>query len=164
MSEPVRWHRSKAAGLAASVCWTAGAALVCSLPASAIEGAKPPADWPLGKIQYQKWSYQIDLIGMPMQMPVREFSNCVDRDHASRCSFDDPNSPCKVTTLERVGLTQKMRLDCPDMKGLADFTWAEDGTSWSGTFQMEGAKVPPGMGMRMNAKYLGPCSEKDVRR
>lgn len=96
-------------------------------------------------------------------MPAHEFSNCLDRDSASSCSFDDPNG-CKQTALERVGNTQKVRLDCPDMKGLATFVWADDGTAWSGSFQVEGKQVPAGMGMRISAKYVGPCAQAEVRR
>lgn len=143
----------------------AGVLLACGVPALAAEqAARPAPDWPLAGVQYQRWSYRVDFVGMPMQMPPREFSNCLDRDSASSCAFDDPKAACKQTTLERVGRTQKVRMDCPDTKGLATFEWAGDGASWSGTFQMEGNQVPPGVGMRISAKYLGPCTEKEVRR
>ena len=66
--------------------------------------------------------------------------------------------------LERVGNTQKALLNCLDMKGPANFVWAPDGTSWGGTFQMEGGKIAPGMGMCISAKYQRPCAEKDARR
>ena len=63
-----------------------------------------------------------------------------------------------------MGNTQKVLMDCPDSKGVATFVWAGDGASWSGTFQMEGKQMPPGMGLRLSAKYVGPCTEKEVRR
>lgn len=144
--------------------WVASALLLCVAAAPALERSKMPDDWPLAHIQYQLWSYEMDFTGMPMQMPARQFTNCVDRERASRCSFDDPNSPCKVTMLERVANTQKAVLECPNMKGAADFVWAPDGTSWAGSFQMEGQGIPPGVTMRLSAKYLRPCAEKDARR
>jgi len=164
MLEPLLRPFLRAIGVFWIAPWIASALLLFAFPTAALERTKPPADWALAGIQYQLWAYQVDFIGMPIQMPVREFSNCVDRERASKCSFDDPNSPCKVTMLERVGNTQKALMNCPDMKGMADFVWAADGTSWSGSFQMEGKQIPPGVGMRVSAKYLRPCAEKDVRR
>ena len=146
---------------AALLCLT-GALLPGAAPAA--ERTKPPPDWPLAQIQYQLWAYQVELVGLPMQMPVREFENCVDRERALACSFDDPKSPCKMTMGERVGNTQTSRVDCPDMHGRAEFAWAPDGLSWAGTFQMEGRNMPPGAGMKISAKYLAPCSSAEVRR
>jgi hypothetical protein len=63
-----------------------------------------------------------------------------------------------------VGNTQTSRLDCPDMTGRAEFTWAPDGRSWAGTFQLEGRMMPPGTGMKISARYLAPCTAAEVRR
>jgi hypothetical protein len=139
----------------------------------------PVPNWALSKIRYQRWANTVSFTGLPAMpgfpggdalpnipglanMPNmnREVTYCMDRDRAAVCGMD-----CKVTVLSRNGLTQRSRVDCPELQGTVEFVWAPDGLSWRMNHQLEpNADVPAGMGMLVRSRYIGPCTELEARR
>jgi hypothetical protein len=124
---------------------------------------------PLAGVPFQLWRYttSMSIPGMP-EMPGmagmpgmrNQTEVCNSEAAASRANWDPS---CRITDLGREGLQQRLRMECPDFKGEATMTWAADGRSFRGKFNMKMRDVPEGAAMEIEGVYLRPCSKAEAK-
>ena len=104
---------------------------------------------------------QIQMQGMPHQMPPATFRQCITKEDPV-VKNQDKNHDCKTTRLKISGNTVSYAIDCQTPEG----TMSSEGKSTYTGSTMEGEattrfkmKGQPAMQMksRIKGKYIGPC-------
>jgi hypothetical protein len=120
------------------------------------------ATWSLKDVPFQLWHYSTNVSMNGAVMFAREFEACRSINESRQCNFDRPGSGCKAFDLGATATSQKIRMECQDMQGEMTATWNEDGRSWKADFLPQGAQIPPGATMVIEARYLRPCEAGDA--
>lgn len=120
------------------------------------------ATWSLKDVSFQLWRYSTNVVMNGSVLFSREFEACRSIEDSRQCNFDQPGSGCKASDLGATATTQKIRLECNEMRGEMTATWNEDGRSWKAEFLPQDSQIPAGATMVIDAHYLRPCNAGDA--
>jgi hypothetical protein len=123
--------------------------------AAAAQGPRRDGNWEI--------TMQMDMPGMPMQMPPMKTTQCITPQQANDPNLSLPKggdnaSDCKVTDQKIVGNTISWAIKCEGkspMTGTGEITYA--GNSYDGWMKMQTAQGA--MTMKYTGKRLGDCTK-----
>ncbi len=109
------------------------------------------------------WEFttQVQMKGMPQQMPPTTFRQCITKNDPVP-KQQDKNSDCKTTSLKVSGNTVSYTAECnaPEGKMTVSGTSTYTGNSMQGSaatsYKMKGQPAMQ-MNSKMTGKYIGPC-------
>lgn len=103
-------------------------------------------------------SSKMEMKGMPMQMPMQKFRQCITKDKAVPMETEKGDTKCKVIEQKVTGNTIYWKILCKDKEG--ETIVIGKGTYKSDKFEGETKiKTPDGMELtqRMTGKWIGKC-------
>jgi hypothetical protein len=119
--------------------------VLMALFSPAIAGASP-------EIHEGQWEITVDIEmpGMPMQMPSNTFTQCVKKDDPIP-HRKDPTQSCQAKDVQKKGNTYTWTMECSNpggkMTGKGMITYEKD--------KMNGSMTMEGQGMKMISRYKG---------
>ena len=130
--------------------------VVCALVLAFAAPALFAEDKVPGKAGKWQFSMQMEIPGMPFQMPAIKTEQCVnEQDAGSAIPKDKKNTDCKFSDPKVNGNTVTWTMDCPKqkMKGTGEMTFSEESMTGKMDIEADGQA----MSMKYTGKRLGDC-------
>ncbi|WP_345976875.1 DUF3617 family protein [Sulfurimonas sp. HSL3-7] len=115
-------------------------------------------------IDFKEGNWRIEMkteiVGMPMQMPVMTFEQCLKKEAMVPAQKSQDGSECKIVEQHVKGNTVTWAVECPESKGSGTITYKN--TSFNGRVDLEMRGQNGGMKMTniMKGSYIGPCDKQ----